>query len=103
MTDMEMQVLAMMQWTGECPAPWPINSEVGSLAGDAPPGGKMFRFLRYDVRLEKDWLGRELNYHASDQIIARLRGMDDPELVHRLYEIGSLAAAKQVKIEHLMQ
>ena len=26
----------------------------------------MFRFLRYDVRLEKDWLARELNYKVSD-------------------------------------
>jgi len=102
MTDTENLVLAMMQWMGECPEPWLINSEVGTLAGDAPPGGKMFRFLRYDVRLEKEWLARELNYHASDKLIASLRGMDDPTLVDQLHEIGSLAAAKQVKIEHLL-
>jgi len=102
MTDAEMLVLALMQWMGECPAPWPINSEIGTLAGDAPPGGKMFRFLRYDVRLERDWLARELGYHASEQAVTRLRGMDDPELVHELYKIGSLAAEKQVKTEHFM-
>ncbi len=102
MNDTQMQVLALMQWMGECPAPWEINSEVGTLAGDAPPGGKMFRFLRYDVRLEKDWLARELNYQASDDLIENLRGMDDPSIVHRLYEIGGLAAEKQVKIEHLV-
>ena len=101
MTDAEVLVLALMQWMGECPAPWPINSEVGTLATDVPPGGKMFRFLRYDVRLEKDWLARELNYDVSDDTIARLRGMDDPAAVHQLYEIGRIAAAKQVKIEHL--
>jgi len=101
MTDAEVLVLALMQWMGECPAPWPINSEVGTLATDVPPGGKMFRFLRYDVRLEKDWLARELNYDVSDDTIARLRGMDDPAAVHQLYEIGRMAAAKQVKIEHL--
>jgi hypothetical protein len=101
MTDAEMLVLALMQWMGECPAPWPINSEVGTLASEVPPGGKMFRFLRYDVRLEKDWLARELNYDASDDAIARLRGMDDPAAVHELYEIGRRAAEKQVKLEHL--
>jgi hypothetical protein len=53
------------------------------------------------VRLEKDWLARELNYDVSDDTIARLRGMDDPAAVHQLYEIGGMAAAKQVKIEHL--
>jgi hypothetical protein len=101
MTDAEMLVLALMQWMGECPAPWPINSEVGTLAAELPPGGKMFRFLRYDVRLEKDWLARELNYDVSDDTLARLRGMDDPATVHELYKIGRMAAEKQVKIEHL--
>jgi uncharacterized protein len=101
MTDAEVLVLALMQWMGECPAPWQINSEVGTLASDQPPGGKMFRFLRYDVRLEKDWLARELNYNVSDDTLARLRGMDDPAAVHELYEIGRMAAEKQVKLEHL--
>ncbi len=101
MTDAEMLVLALMQWMGECPAPWPINSEVGTLAAELPPGGKMFRFLRYDVRLEKDWLKRELNYDVSDEALARLRGMDDPAAAHELYAIGRMAAEKQVKIEHL--
>jgi hypothetical protein len=100
MTDAEMLVLTLMQWMGECPAPWQINSEIGTLANVPPPGGKMFRFLRYDVRLEKEWLARELDYHVSDEMIERLRGMDDPSLVDRLYEIGQLAAAKQVKPEH---
>jgi uncharacterized protein len=100
MTDAEMLVLALMQWMGECPEPWRINSEIGTLAGDAPPGGKIFRFMRYDVRLERDWLANELNYNASDDLLARLRGMDDPRMVHVLYEIGQKAAEKQVKAEH---
>jgi hypothetical protein len=100
MSDAEMLVLTMMQWLGESPAPWLINSEIGTLAGDAPPGGKMFRFLRYDVRLEKEWLAREIDYQATDDLLTRLRGMDDPGLVHVLYEIGHRAAEKQVKPEH---
>jgi uncharacterized protein len=101
MTDAEMLVLMLMQWMGECPAPWQINSEVGTLAKEAPHGGKMFRFLRYDVRLEKDWLARELNYKVTDDFLERLRGMDDPNIVNALYEIGGMAAEKQVKAEHL--
>ena len=83
MTDTQMQVLALMQWMGECPAPWQINSEVGTLAGDAPPGGKMFRFLRYDVRLEKDWLARELNYQVSDDLLEQPARDGRSEIVHR--------------------
>ena len=100
MTDAEMLVLTLMQWMGECPAPWLINSEVGTLAKDAPPGGKMFRFLRYDVKLETDWLARELGYTASEELLTKLRGMDDPKIVNVLYEIGQKAAEKQVKVEH---
>jgi uncharacterized protein len=100
MNDLEVLVLTQMQHLGECPSPWVINSEVGTLADVAPPGGKMFRFLRYDVRLEKDWLARELNVTVDDDMLERLRGMDDPSLVDKLYEIGSVAAEKQIKSDH---
>ena len=103
MTDAEMLVLMLMQWMGECPAPWQINSEIGNLVSDAPSGGKMFRFLRYDVQLEKDWLQHELNYPVSDKILERLRRMDDYGIVHELYKIGSIAAEKQVKAEHFLK
>jgi uncharacterized protein len=100
MTDAEMLVLALMQWMGECPEPWEINSEIKTLAGDAPPGGKMFRFHRYDVRLDKKWLAERLDYKASDHLVNRIRGMDDPRTVQVLYEIGQKAAEIQVKPEH---
>jgi Patatin-like phospholipase len=100
MNDTEMLVLTLMQWMGECPAPWMINSEIGRLVGDAPPSGKMFRFLRYDVRLEREWLLRELDCKVSDENVERYRQMDDPAIVHELFEIGGLAAKKQVKPEH---
>jgi len=103
-TDAEMLVLMLMQWMGECPAPWQINSEIGNLVSDAPSGGKMFRFLRYDVQLEKDWLQRELDYDVSDEILERLRWRwDDPEIMHEYYRIGSIAAEKQVRAEHFLR
>ncbi len=100
MTDAEVMVLAQMQWLGECPAPWVINSEIGTLAGDGPPGGKMFRFMRYDVRLEKDWLANELGVDVTAADLARFRCMDDPSIVRDIYEIARRAAEKQVKPEH---
>jgi uncharacterized protein len=98
--DTEVATLAQMQWFGECLAPWPINSEIGTLADDVLPGGKLFRFLRYDVRLEREWLSSELDIKLSDRRIERLRAMDDPSTVHELYEIGKVAADRQVKPEH---
>jgi hypothetical protein len=99
MTDTEVMVLAQMQWLGECSTPWVINSEIGTLAGDGPPGGKLFRFTRYDVRLEQDWLN-DLGVTVADADLARYRCMDDPTIVPHIYEIARQAAEKQVKPEH---
>ena len=79
------------------------SASLGSrIADSAPAGGKMFRFLRYNVRLEKDWLKNELDYEVSDALLSRLRNMDDPTVVDHLYEIGRFAALRQVKLEHLL-
>ena len=100
MTDAENMSLAQMQWMGECLTEWKINSEVGSLCAEVPQGGKMFRFLRYDVKLEVEWLRNELDVHVSERDCERYRGMDNPGIVNDIYEIAKLAAAKQVKAQH---
>jgi hypothetical protein len=89
-----------MQWMGECLTEWKINSEVGSLRGEVPQGGKMFRFMRYDVKLETGWLREELDVKVSEADAERYRCMDNPAIVNEIYEIAKLAAAKQVKPEH---
>jgi hypothetical protein len=89
-----------MQWLGECPQPWEINSEVGRLTGDAPPGGKWFRFLRYDVRLDPVWLKENLHLDFTDQEVEKFRRMDDPGIIKNIYAIARLAAELQVKREH---
>src|SRR5262249_61069986 len=68
MNDAQTFVLQQMQYLGECPAPWTINSEIGSLVGDAPPHGKLFRYLRYDVRLELPWIEKELGPRAEQGV-----------------------------------
>jgi uncharacterized protein len=87
MTDAETQTLAQMQWMGDC-------------LTQVPQGGKMFRFMRYDVKLEADWLRKELDLKVSESDAERYRGMDNPAIVNEIYEIAKLAAAKQVKPEH---
>ena len=44
MNDAQMFILMQMQYLGETLTPWLINSEVGTLAGDGPSQGKLFRF-----------------------------------------------------------
>jgi uncharacterized protein len=100
MSDSQMLVLALMQFMGECPAPWPINAEIGTLANEIPRGGKAFRFLRYDVRLETDWIRDELGRDVSEAELERYRAMDDPRIVEKIYDLACIAASKQFKPEH---
>lgn len=97
--DSEMLVLALMQWMGECSEPWQTSAEIKNAADDMPTGGKMFRFLRYDVRLEQDWLSHELEREVRMEDIKRYRRMDDPDIIDELYEIGCRIAKKQVKCQ----
>jgi hypothetical protein len=102
MGDMETLALAQMQWLGDCPQPWEINSEVGDLAKDAPPGMKWFRFVRYDVRLEQKWIELHLGQKVDEKEVEQYRRMDDPGIVKAIYELGRIAAEKQVKLHHLL-
>jgi hypothetical protein len=88
MHDAQQSVLTQMLWMGESPTPWTINSEIGDLHNDAPAGGKMFRFLRYDVRLETKWLDRELGLKLDEREVTRIRQMDDPAIVPVIYQLA---------------
>ena len=96
MNDAQTFVLQQMQYLGECPAPWTINSEIGSLAGDAPPHGKLFRYLRYDVRLELPWIEQELGPRVEQEFgrklteddVVRMRSMDDPTIIPDIYKLA---------------
>ena len=100
MGDTQSHALAQMQWLGECPNPWVINSEIGDLASELPPGRRWFRFMRYDVRLERDWINKELLKDLPDDIVAGYRNMDDPKIIEHIYALAVEAAKIQVKPEH---
>jgi hypothetical protein len=108
MSDMQSFILMQMQYLGQCLTPWVINSEIGTLAEDAPPQGKMFRFMRYDVRLELPWIEQELGAEVEAAFgrkltiddVVRMRSMDDPTIIPDIYTLARLAAKKQVKPEH---
>jgi Patatin-like phospholipase len=95
-------VLTLMSWLGETPTAWPINMELGDVAGvPAPFGQPLFRFLRYDIRIEQDWLARELGVTLDARRVAHYRLLDAPKNIPAIYELGAKAAARQIKREHL--
>ncbi|MBX9777818.1 MAG: patatin-like phospholipase family protein [Xanthobacteraceae bacterium] len=100
MGDTQTLALAQMQWLGECPDPWPINSEIGSLAGELPRESRWFRFMRYDVTLEKPWIAAKLGKDLTEEVVTSYRNMDDPRIIRSIYELALEAAERQVKVEH---
>jgi hypothetical protein len=100
MGDTQTLALAQMQWLGECPDPWPINSAIGTLAGELPSESRWFRFMRYDVQLEKPWLETKLGKVLSEEAVTSYRNMDDPKIIMPIYELALEAAERQVKVEH---
>ena len=98
----QLLVLTLMTYLGQSPIAWPINSEIGDLGRVLAPTGDLFRFLRYDVRLEQSWLAEKLGKHFSADFIAKLRPMDNPANMQTLYELGRSAATDQVKRDDLI-
>jgi Patatin-like phospholipase len=100
MSDTQNMALAQMQWLGECPSPWPINSELDTLAGDVPPGHHWFRFMRYDLPLDRKWIKNNLQQNVSDADCLLFQKMDDPAIIEPIYALAKIAAEQQVKPEH---
>jgi hypothetical protein len=94
--DNQKLTLTLMSWLGAGGAPWPINLEIGDLRDHRPPFGALFRFLRYDVKLELDWLHDELQVDLSPKDLDRIRRFDDPDGMLILDDLGRRAAAKQM-------
>jgi hypothetical protein len=94
-------VMTLLTYFGETPTKWPINSEIGDLGPIRAAGGPLFRFLRYDARLEQGWLEANLGERvAADEVVA-LRHMDDPSNMPKLYALGVAAAERQIQASDL--
>jgi hypothetical protein len=98
--DNQQLILTLMSLLGDSPTPWPINSEIGDLGAVPPPRGPMFRFLRYDMRLEAEWFAAELGETIGPKEIAQMRRMDDAAAMPLLDALARKAAQKQILRAH---
>jgi uncharacterized protein len=101
MDDCERMNRATLQWLTNCLTPWLVDRAVGDMKLDSHAGPQLATYVRYNVLLERDWLKSELGLELAPDKIEQIRKMDDPSNLSDLAELGRLAAAKQVKPEHL--
>ena len=100
-SDSEQLVLTLMTWLGESPTRWTINSEFGDTGlADPPFGQPLFRFLRYDIRLEHEWLNSECGGSFSTKSALGLRDLSAVNNMKPLYDLAVRTAEKQIRAEH---
>ena len=94
-------VLTLMTFLGESPTSWTVNSEIGDPGRYTSPTGNLFRFLRYDIKLEKPWLKEKLGRDVAAQDISKLRQMDNPVNMDILRDFALQAAELQIRKDDL--
>lgn len=97
--DAELQSLMLMQWLGDCPQRWWINSEIVEMPDDRAPHGPLFRFFRYDMRLEQEWFREQLGLEVEARLLNRIRELDEVPSMQKSYEIACKVAEQQVRPE----
>ncbi len=102
MSESQNLISTLMTWLGDCPFEWPINSELVNLGKTHPPAGPLFKYLRYDILLEQQWLQEKIGHRVDQPRLASLRRIDLPENMADFFEIGDKAAALQIHAEDLV-
>jgi hypothetical protein len=99
MTDANYYNQIIMQILSDSPTATQIDSEIGDLKFDSLNGKHALSYLRYDVSYERKYLA-ELGFDYSDKEVKDLSSMDNYRNIPTLYNIGRLAAERQMKSEH---
>ena len=91
----------MLQWLTVCLTPWFIDRAVKDMTLDSENGPRLATYVRYNALLEQKWLSEQLNIDRSPEKLEQIAKMDNPDNMKELADLGRVAAAKQVKPEHL--
>ncbi len=102
MTDANYYNQIVMQILSDSPTATEIDSEIGDLKFDSLNGKHALSYLRFDVSYERKHLA-ELGFDYSDKEVKDLSSMDNYRNIPTLYNIGRLAAERQMKAEHFSE
>ena len=90
----------IMQYLSNSPIPRKIDSEILDLKDDLLTPTPALHYIRYNVMLEENEMN-SLGLNFTQKELESLREMSDAKNKDILYEIGSKAAAVQIKPEHI--
>ena len=90
----------MLQYLSNSPTPRKIDSETGDLKDDLLHKTAALHYLRYNIKLDQDEL-QMLGFNFNQKELESLREISESKNKEVLYEIGSKAADKFIKPEHI--
>ncbi len=89
----------ILQWMSRSPTARAIDRQIGDLGDDHLTPDPLLTYLRYDVALTEEGLAG-VGVAIDEAELSRLRALDGADQVERLREIGTAAAATQLRAEH---
>lgn len=90
----------LLQWMSSSPTARPIDREIGDLHNDTIANGPLLTYLRYDARLEQEWLSSQLNFRTTATELESLVKLEQASNIKRLSEIGRLCGQRLVDPGH---
>ena len=99
MNDANWQNQLLLQAISRCPAPFDIDMEIGSAAGDLVGDNPLLTYVRYEAELQVKALSK-LGIQVSSDKLESIREMSDAGNRQQLYKIGQAVASKDVDASH---
>lgn len=100
--DSHLNAMTMLQWMSQPRRRWPINREIGTLAGESLNGAlgsglDLLSFQRYDVAFDSKWIKEETGEDMTAKEVERLNDFMNPGIMSDAYALARKAAVTQVE------
>ena len=93
----------VMQWIGKPTGPVePIDSVVGDLANELMADRALCSYMRYNIRIEKDWLANELGLDYPEEMVKNLRDLGEIKMLDEFAKLGQVYAEKKINPEEIL-
>ncbi len=86
------EVELMLQWMSHSPTARSIDTEIGDLSGHCITGEPAFRYWRWNLPFDREWLERQLNRRMDEAKLDRLYRMDGVNNIAELEDLAAKAA-----------
>ncbi len=100
MDDCAESVETMLQWISSSVTARHLDAALKDLGSDSLAERPLVHYLRFNVKLDREWLAEELGESMTVAQVKKLQSMDRVESMPTLSKLGVMAAQRQVEESH---